>query len=139
MNRRGFTVTGNPKGKDRPRFTTFRGIARTYSTRATVEYERDVKKAYLHSYLNAEPLTGAIVASLDAYFLIPKSTPKKNIPTMLQENKVTKKPDCDNIAKIILDALNGVAYDDDKQVVELIVRKHYTQFLPRVDVTLTEV
>lgn len=138
MNRRGFTVTGNPKGKDRPRFTTFRGIARTYSTKATTEYERDVKAAYLHSYSNKEMLQGAIQAEIDAFFIIPKSTPKKNIREMLLKG-ATKKPDCDNIAKIILDALNGIAYNDDKQVVSLIVRKHYTQFLPRVDVTLTEV
>lgn len=136
---REFTVTGNPRGKDRPRFSTFHGIARTYSTRATVEYEKDVKSAYLHSFSNKEPLTGAISAEIDAYFLIPKSTPKKNIPVMLQENKVTKKPDCDNIAKIILDALNGIAYDDDKQIVELTVCKYYTQFLPRVEVKLREV
>ena len=87
---REFTVTGNPRGKDRPRFSTFHGIARTYSTRATVEYEKDVKSAYLHSYSYKEPLTGAIVAEIDAYFLIPKSTPKKNISVMLYENKVTK-------------------------------------------------
>ncbi len=41
---------------------------------------------------------------------------------------VPKKPDCDNIAKIILDALNGLAYDDDAQVVKLYVEKRYGAF-----------
>lgn len=139
MSKRRFTVTGNPKGKDRPRFSTFRGMMRTYSSKATVDYEKDVKTSYLHSYSNAPMLEGALQAEINAYYLIPKSTPKKNIPVMLEENKVTKKPDCDNIAKIILDALNGIAYDDDKQVTTLIVKKHYTQFLPRVEIELKEV
>ena len=38
-----------------------------------------------------------------------------------------KKPDCDNIAKIILDSLNGVLYDDDKQITSIIVYKKYSE------------
>jgi len=37
-----------------------------------------------------------------------------------------KKPDCDNIAKIICDALNGIVYHDDSQVVDLEIRKYYS-------------
>ena len=51
------------------------------------------------------------------------------------ELRPTKKPDCDNIAKVILDALNGIAYHDDSQVVELVVHKHYAE-TTRVNVTL---
>ena len=80
-----------------------------------------------------------IHAEIDAYFLIPKARyrfHKKTNTTDLDklglemlENKVrpTKKPDCDNIAKIVLDALNGIAYYDDSQVVSLVVRKHYAE------------
>ena len=49
----------------------------------------------------------------------------------------TKKPDCDNIAKIICDALNGVAYDDDKQIVALKVTKIYSAE-PRVLVWVSD-
>lgn len=49
----------------------------------------------------------------------------------------TKKPDCDNIAKIICDALNGVAYDDDKQIVALKVTKIYSDE-PRVIVWISD-
>ena len=38
-----------------------------------------------------------------------------------------RKPDADNIAKIILDALNGTAYHDDAQIVQLSVRKQYAE------------
>lgn len=49
----------------------------------------------------------------------------------------TKKPDCDNIAKIICDALNGVAYKDDKQIVQLLVSKVYS-VEPFVLVTISD-
>ena len=49
-----------------------------------------------------------------------------------------KKPDVDNVAKIILDALNGIAYKDDKQVVTLIVKKSYAGE-SGVGVTISEV
>ena len=45
----------------------------------------------------------------------------------------TKKPDCDNIAKIILDALNGLAYKDDKDIVSCLIEKWYGDE-PRVEV-----
>ena len=48
------------------------------------------------------------------------------------------KPDTDNIAKSILDSLNGIAYKDDKQVVELIVYKFYND-VPYVNVTIEEI
>lgn len=67
---------------------------------------------------------------------IPKSTPKKKKAMML-DGKIqpTKKPDLDNIAKIISDALNGIAYNDDKQIVHLKVTKKYNK-TPHVKVNI---
>ena len=50
----------------------------------------------------------------------------------------TVKPDCDNLAKSILDSLNGLAYHDDKQVVELVVKKYYAENA-EVKIKLSEV
>ena len=50
----------------------------------------------------------------------------------------TTKPDTDNIAKSILDSLNGIAYKDDKQIVSLKVDKYYTE-IPSVSVWISEV
>ena len=47
-----------------------------------------------------------------------------------------KKPDVDNIAKAVLDALNGIAYDDDKQITSLVIDKKYGE--PRIDVSMGE-
>ena len=50
-----------------------------------------------------------------------------------------KKPDADNVAKIILDSLNKIAFDDDSQVVELQVNKLWTEESERVEFELSEV
>ena len=80
-----------------------------------------------------------IELSITAYFAIPKSTGKKKRAQMLSgEVLPAKKPDADNIAKIIADSLNKAAYHDDKQIVSLYVRKRYSDS-PRVEVELIEV
>ncbi|WP_332834903.1 RusA family crossover junction endodeoxyribonuclease [Clostridium perfringens] len=50
--------------------------------------------------------------------------------------KPTKKPDVDNIAKIILDSLNGVAYKDDSQIVDIRIIKKYTEDDERIEFEL---
>jgi len=76
---------------------------------------------------------------ISARFPIPKSTTKRD-RQLIMEGKLlpTKKPDGDNIAKVICDALNGVAYEDDTQIVKLVVSKIYTAFSPSVIVHLQE-
>lgn len=83
--------------------------------------------------------TGAIRATINNYFPVPKSASKRAQTAML-EGKIhhTKKSDCDNLAKSVLDALNGIAYHDDSQVSELHVTKGYAE-TPRVEVTLEEI
>ena len=48
----------------------------------------------------------------------------------------TKKPDIDNVAKSVLDALNGLAFDDDSLIHDLQIIKRYTIGEPRVEVTM---
>ena len=77
--------------------------------------------------------------TIKAYFEIPKSTSKKRKQQMM-DNEILPmvKPDTDNIAKGVLDSLNGIAYKDDKQVVELIVNKFYSN-TPYVSVMIEEI
>ena len=77
--------------------------------------------------------------TIRAFLEIPKSTSKKKKQQML-DNAILPmvKPDTDNIAKSILDSLNGIAYKDDKQVAELIVYKFYND-TPYVNVTIEEI
>lgn len=74
-----------------------------------------------------------------AYYAIPKSISKKKRQAMLDKKiRPTKKPDADNVCKVICDSLNGVAYRDDTQVVDCMVRKFYAE-IPRVLVTIEEI
>lgn len=76
---------------------------------------------------------------IEAMFGIPKSFSKaKRADALSGRIYPTKKPDADNIAKIVLDALNGVAYTDDTQVINLLVQKRYGK-VPEVKVEITEV
>ena len=77
------------------------------------------------------------LATIIAYFAVPKSYSKaKRLDCVLNNLRPTKKPDADNIAKIILDSLNGIAYDDDSQIVELTVIKEWTDGQERVEFNL---
>ena len=73
---------------------------------------------------------------ITAYCGIPKSAGKnKRADMMSQLILPTKKPDADNIVKVIADALNCVAYHDDAQIVRLNYRKVYDE-RPRVNVVI---
>lgn len=116
-----FTVPGKPQGKGRPRF----GNGRTYTPKKTLRYEQLIAEAYrLQSgyYFG----TAALRVRITAFFPIPKSYTKKRTKLIMQGREYPqKKPDGDNIEKAVLDALNGIAYDDDIQVIELHWRKCY--------------
>lgn len=121
-----FTIPGKPQGKARARTTK---TGHTYTPEKTVLYENLVKTCFMEmtprqTWFNGEPLALTIYAT----FSIPKSKTKKEKLMMLQGYKYpTVKPDADNIAKVICDALNGVAYTDDTQIIELRVIKRYVR------------
>lgn len=133
-----FIIVGEPKGKGRPRFHRIKNHVATYTPEETLNYEAYIKMSYLNVAKRTK-LNGQIEAHIKGVFPIPKSTSKKQRALMLSgEVMHTKKIDCDNLAKTILDALNGIAYDDDKQVCRLIVEKVYGEN-PCVEVELKEV
>ena len=134
-----FTVPGEPTGKGRPRVFKTNGVSRATTPQKTLNYENLVKWIVGES-MQVEQLTGEIEAEIKAYYAIPKSMTKKN-RQLIEEGKLhpTKKPDLDNVAKIILDALNGIAYKDDSQVVRMHIEKEYADDeKPRVEVVLRE-
>ena len=132
-----FVVPGKPFGKQRPRMSRRGKFVTTYTPMETVEYENLVKLSYYNSAGDTK-LKGAIKAQIKGVFPIPSSTSNKQKEKMISgEIKYTKKIDCDNMAKCVLDALNNIAYDDDSQVYDLKVTKEYGEF-PRVEITLKE-
>ena len=132
-----FTIPGSPRGKGRPRFSRQGDFVRTYTDEQTASYENLVKLMY-RNQCGIAFLDGAIMAEITGYFPIPKSASKKKQLAMeVGEIKYTSKIDCDNLAKIALDSLNGIAYRDDSQVCRLYVSKQYA-IEPRVEITLVE-
>lgn len=131
-----FEVGGVPVGKARPRVTFRNGRAMAYTTERTREYENRVKAAYKKAYGNTK-VDGVLQIDVIAYFEPPKSTSKKRRAAMLDwQIPYTKKPDTDNILKAVMDALNGVAYDDDSKIIAVYGFKCYAEYA-HTDVVIT--
>lgn len=111
-----FTVRGKVQGKQRPRFTR---SGRCYTPKATADYEAAIAAAFRDQcggfYAASEP----VAVSVDVFRALPKSRPKS-----VAAEADTARPDLDNVVKAVLDALNGIAYADDAQVVEIHATKH---------------
>lgn len=133
-----FTVLGEPKGKGRPRFSTMTGSAST--PKRTVNYETLVHMEYMSQCPGIQfPDDAMLDMRILAYYSIPKSASRKKKAAMLAGDiRPTKKPDMDNVVKIIADSLNQVAYRDDTQIVDCQCRKFYSNE-PRVEVIIRQV
>lgn len=130
-----FTVKGEPKGKGRPRFKKS-GYA--YTPEDTISYESIVGLSYRKSAMGYK-FTSPVRVTVRAFHKPPKGKSKKVVEDMLNGHILpTKKPDADNVAKIVLDGLNKVAWEDDTQVVEMMVIKRYSEE-PMVAITIEEI
>lgn len=121
-----FVVEGQPKGKGRPRFTTSGGYPRTYTPNETRQYEELIRECFFEQV--KEPVDRDKIDTIQilAYYQVPASESKKRKQLMI-DGKIppTVKPDLDNVIKVVLDALNGLAYNDDKQLLNIYASKFY--------------
>lgn len=129
-----FKVPGPPQGKARARtfYNQRAGHMSSVTPEKTVLYENLIKTRYIETIekqmIPFQTLEGPLTVHISAYYEPPKSTSKKNYAKMMDNTILpTKKPDIDNIAKVVLDALNGIAYKDDTQVINLNVIKRYSK------------
>lgn len=123
-------------GKQRPRMNTRTG--RVYTPTKTKIYEYLVRQTFLNKYPDAEPIKGKVKITIIANYELPKKRTKLQEAEMLAGIiQPTKKPDWDNIAKIVSDALNKFAFIDDVQITEAIVIKKYAR-TPSVYVRVEE-
>lgn len=128
-----FTVYGEPQGKGRPRFSK----VSTRTPDGTILYENLIQTEYRRQCGNVRfPDEAQLDMRILAFYQIPSSASKKKTRQMLDRAiRPTKKPDWDNIGKVVADSLNQVAYRDDAQVVDSQVRKFYSD-QPRIEVTI---
>lgn len=132
-----FIILGEPNGKGRPKFDTRGPYVRAVTPKKTANYEALVKMEYQAQcdgfMFSRDAALGMLVT---AYKPIPKSTSKKKRVLMLGDIiRPTKKPDWDNVGKIVCDALNKIAFCDDTQIVDGRVIKLYAE-QPRVEVEI---
>lgn len=120
MNSLTFTVPGKPTAKARARVTRYG----TYTPDSTQAAEMRVLEHYLAAYSSRPPLTGPVALTIVATFDVPKSWSRVKREAAYGKPH-TSRPDSDNIAKLVTDALNGTLYADDAQVYSLGVVKRY--------------
>lgn len=159
-----FTIPGKPRGKQRPRICRINGKTITYTPKQTTEYEKLVRASYTAVSKMFFDKNIPLEISITALFSIPRvKVPQPSrtqnltdrVESLIARNSLkgskktdytncptarwpTKKPDSDNIIKIILDALNGVCYHDDSQICKIYFEKKYSE-IPKVEITIKEI
>ena len=135
-----FTIPGEPQGQGRPRFTRRGKHVQTYDPEKSRNYKAfvgliaaDAVKAQEWHYKEKEP----VCVTIYAYMSVPRSKSKNFRRAALGKEIVpTKTPDLDNVYKAVTDAMSGIVYSDDKQVVAARIAKLYGE-QPRVEVEVS--
>ena len=133
-----FVVPGQPHGKGRPRASTRGGFVRLYTDQNTRNYEDVIAIQAKAAMGNAEVLQTPTAVRINAFYYMPISWSKKKRKQAMEGEIVPGKPDLDNISKSVLDAIQGIVIDDDKNVIKLSVEKRFS-LQPRVEVYVYEV
>lgn len=121
-----FKIPGKAVAKQSFRYTR---DGRKYTDKEVKGYANWVRLCFERAYPGHLPsmfFEKPLKVHIQAFLEIPKSYSKtKRVKCLLGEIRPTVKPDTDNISKNIKDALNGIAYPDDKQVVSETIEKFY--------------
>lgn len=122
-----FSIDEIPQGKGRPRFRRVGNFVSTYTDSKTRDYESKIADRARNAMGETPPLLSPVSVSMYFRLPVPTSTPKKRVASLLGGLvRPTKKPDLDNLDKAVLDALNGIVYKDDSQVVTIHSKKVYS-------------
>jgi putative phage endonuclease len=132
-----FEVEGKIVGKERPRVNMYSG--NVYTPTKTKDYETLIQQAFLIKYRKQPRIEGRLSVSIIAFFKIPTSIKKSDRELMINDViSPTKKPDVDNIAKVVLDGLNNFVFKDDNQVSKIFVEKKYTDDTEKIFISVEE-
>ena len=133
-----FGVDGIPVAKGRPRFKRVGNFVQTYTPNKTATWEETVRQAAKNAMGTTDLLETPVTMALYFRLPMPQSWSKKRKEGALKGLEApTKKPDWDNLGKAVSDALNGVIFKDDSQIVSAHVRKIYSA-VPGVDIYVSE-
>ena len=130
-------IFGDPVAQGRPRATTINGKARVYDPRKSRDYKNYIRMEAAKE-APQQLIENPVVLHLSLYRSIPKSFSKKKTE-LAEQGKIrpTTKPDASNYLKLVEDALNGVIWKDDAQIVRVLVDKYYSS-KPRIEIEIEE-
>lgn len=118
-----FEINAKPFGKERPRF----GRGTVYTPPKTAALEIMIGNLAKQAMRGKKIIKGSVIAHITVREKIPDSWPEwKKTAAICGRIRHTKKPDLDNIAKLILDSINNIVYKDDSQVTYLRINKQYS-------------
>lgn len=117
-----FEIPGPVRGKGRPRFTR---AGHAYTPAQTANYEAFVKLLASEAMAGRAPIEGAVRCRIDVTMAVPQSWSARKQAAAIESGRPTKKPDADNIAKIIGDSLNKIVWRDDAQIAECTISKRW--------------
>lgn len=123
-------IYGCPVPQGRPRFQKIGNFVKPYDPQESKSWKETVKSQVIDRG-GATILDGALTMTLRFHLPRPKSLPKK-------VTHHTKKPDVDNLVKAIKDALRGICYNDDSQIVDLHAHKEYHE-QPGVTIQISKI
>lgn len=133
------TIPIEPKPQPRPRVTARGKFAHAYEPASITLYKRVVADTYHKHFGQIDPTPKPVAIDVVFYRPIQKSISKiERQRRLLGQSLPTVKPDIDNYVKAILDALNGVAFKDDSQIIKLKAKKLYSEN-PRTEIEITEI
>ena len=134
-----FTVPGEPVAKGRARAFIRCGKIGHYTPDKTANYESLVRLFASRAMGNKPLMTEAIWLTVDAYFSIPRSWParKQEDAEVMKVRKISR-PDLSNVVKAVEDALNGIVWVDDSQVIQIRASKHYSR-IPYIHIRAEQV
>lgn len=122
-----FVIPGEPVGKGRARASRTTKSVILHTPEKTQNYENHCRRFAKDAMKGRIVMTGAVGLTLDLYVQPPLSWSKKKIELALSgELKPTSKPDFSNVLKAIEDAMNGIVYADDSQIVMVTGSKNYS-------------
>ena len=128
-----FFIPGKPIAQSRPRFARRGDFVQTYDAAPAKDYKSWVKSCALDYMATFKMVMISRDIPLVMLLVVDVERPKAKKNAL----HVVTKPDCDNFAKGIMDALESIMYQADQQIVRLVVSKHYSN-RPGVTVTISE-
>ena len=128
------TIPGNPIPQKRPKFSSRGKFVQVYNPG---KKDQDVIKILLKQIWEHEPISDPVELDITFYMPIPKGTSKIKYKEMVSDQiNHVKKPDVDNLLKTVLDCMNDIVFEDDRQVHKITANKRYGE-TPRTEIKVT--